>query len=155
MIVLGTPVVYHHRAAVARYQSKGGEGFGWFLYEGCNKEGMDPKTFTPWNEMFIDFPQVQVPKSWSKVPSKVNKTIMVWPEEGSGIVTGKVRRQIGISHRSSGGGGMYDHFDPGYFDPFESHELYVVRHRLEGQNFILVPMWAAIPMQLGGGSNGS
>lgn len=142
MIALGTPVVYHHRAAVARYTKR--------VYEGqerywCLREGANPKA------MRIDLGMIYETDMFEKWPMQgreqnpINKTIMVWPEEGSGVVTGLVRRMKGISQS---GYGYRDDYEPGYFEAKEGFDLYVIRHELKGQAYILVPMWAVQPMQL-------
>jgi hypothetical protein len=145
-VCLGARVAYHHRAAVARWMTKdfhavrpGQEG-RWGLFEGARKGARIDGSLTFETDLFADYP-----KQERGSRSVVNKTVMVWPEEGVGVVTGKVRRQRGTSHRASSGGGYMDgDFDPGYFDVAETFELYAIRHDLAGLDYILVPTWAVV-----------
>lgn len=85
---------------------------------------------------FIEFP----------VRNGVNKTIFVWPEGGTGIIVGLIRREIGESVR--GYTDSYNgEYEPGYFCTKSRHWLYVVKTTLSGTNTILVPMWAATAIE--------
>lgn len=133
-VSLGSRVEYHHRAAVARYRTS--HNFRrWVLTEGARKNYYSLETFEHEPDMFNDWPEQTRPRGFGTI----NKTVMVWPEEGSGIVIGRVKRQKGISHASSGG---YEDFESGYFDPMESFTLYLVRHELDEKEPIMVPEWA-------------
>lgn len=147
-VTLGARVEYHHRAAVARWNPPRNDFSwrnGWMLHEGATDHARPDLGWIHEDEMFKNWPEQK------RGTGHVNKTIMVWPEEGVGVVTGKVRRQVGTSHRASrGGGGVWgDDFDPGYFDPIATFDLYVIRHELRGTNYILVPTWAVRPADEG------
>ena len=72
-----------------------------------------------------------------------NKSIYVWPEEGSGIVVALIRREIGYSYGATGTSSMYsDDFEPGGFEAAERHWLYAVKTSLTGLDVVLTPMWA-------------
>jgi hypothetical protein len=141
-IALGARVRYHHRAAVARLLSPEhtyNQGRRWRLYEGVGKRETGPEVFTAGGlaDEFYDWPH-----------RKVNKTIMVWPSEGVGIVIGLVKRGIGKSspgYQHSGAGGFEPDYEPGYFASQSWHELYAIRHELRGIEYVLVPKWAVIP----------
>ena len=138
MIALGTPVTYHHRAAVARYKRKyEGQERYWLLYEGSFNHMRPDLGFDNERDMFRDFPLQ------GQERNPINKTVMVWPEEGSGVVVGLVKRMKGISSPGYGGG---DDWEPGYFDAKEGFELYAVRRELRGTDYYLVPIWAASPI---------
>jgi hypothetical protein len=142
-ITLGARVSYHHRAAVARYRRpfEGSKERRWTLHEGASKtayiRGAEPFTsLGQERDRFWEWPAIHARNG------ELNKTIMVWPEEGTGVVIGRVRRGIGISSRGYGHG---EDYEPGYFDPISWHELFAVRHELRGVEYILVPEWAASP----------
>lgn len=144
-VTLGARVQYHHRAAVARWMTKdfaAGSGEGrWGLFEGARK-GIRLDLGGHEVDLFAKLGPI---RRNGLSDTLVNKTIMVWPEEGVGVVIGKVRRQRGTSHRSSytsGAGGFEPDYDPGYFDATDSFELYAIRHDLAGLSYILVPTWA-------------
>ena len=157
--MLGTPIAYTHRAAVARlhtrtkYLSKGGsepERY-WELHEGSRK-GMKLPDLKYETAMFDGWkPVIMHQRSYRGRPSKtseaVNKTIMVWPEEGSGVVTGLVRRGIGRSESGYHSGPDGD-WSEGYFSGMLWFELYAVRCDLRGLDYLLIPQWAASPLRL-------
>ena len=143
MITLGTPVTYHHRAAVARWQPPGKGDFswrkGWTLYEGVRKHAVND-AYVQYTEMFSRWPEIK-----GRRDKTINKTVMVWPEDGSGVVIGRVRRGRGTSEsgRHYGDG----EYDQGWFSAESAYHLYVVRHSLDGlQDYILVPEWAVRPI---------
>lgn len=138
MIALGTHVVYHHRAAVARYRNDRTNPH-WELTEGLPDDGLDLETFIHRSAMFEKFPEQK------RGRYQINKTVMVWPETGSGVLIGKIRKQRGTSHR---GHGSYEDYEPGYFDPIETFSLYVVKWELAGMKYIYTPMWATLPERL-------
>ena len=142
---LGARVRYHHRAAVARYITKGMEltsmSGRWGLFEGARKHVHRIIEDCSEIDLFAAYPEQK-----RGTTSRINKTVMVWPEEGVGVITGLVRRQAGTSHLSSRSySGGWDEFEPGYFDPLQTFELYAIRHELRGTDYILVPTWAVAP----------
>lgn len=155
MIALGTRVAYHHRAAVARFRSIRGDFAadlrGWELREGvCKNEYVNPAQGYAFDcdrlaDLFRGWPQPLMP---GRSQSRVNKTVMIWPEEGSGVVTGQVKRGRGESVKSytaaSGPWGEGE-FEQGYFQADCYLDLYVIRHELKGTDYILVPTWAVRP----------
>jgi hypothetical protein len=119
---LGDHVRFHHRACVARRQGGGTSprsGF-WTLHEGSER-------YTP------------VP---GLPAGRINKTLLVWPEDGDGIVIGLVRRGIGISHFGS----SYSD-DPGGFTVLEYHDLFQVKRFLKDRSHMLVPLWAVCDLE--------
>lgn len=112
---LGDHVRFHHRACVARWQRS-----YWTLHEGS-------ESFTP----------VPGPPA-----GRVNKTLILWPEEGDGIVIGLVRRAIGISHYGS----SYSD-DPGGFTALGMYDLFQVKRFLKDKRHMLVPVWAICDLE--------
>ena len=80
--------------------------------------------------------------------SKLNKAVVTWAHEGSGVVCGLETKQYGISHSGGGGANIYGEgeWEPGYFESHGQLKLYVVRSRLEGRDFVYVPTWAIRPV---------
>lgn len=152
-IALGTPVVYTHKAAVARKARQGMWNRGWFIPRKGNGitpalvlfGGVDPEpdaaTFAspqplgPTPVSFVDTDGQPLPPA--KI-EKLNKATVVWEAEGSGVVCGLETKQHGVSH----GGGE----DGGWLDNYGQVKLYVVRSRLEGREFSYVPTWAIKPV---------
>ena len=155
---LGQWITFHHRCGVARYlhidKERKSLGCEWVITEGCYRQ-----EYAPWKEKVEDdgmlwwtpppngvitFNHPQLRWAFGSLPKRrdINKTIMVWPHEGEGIVVGLVRREIGESVR-----GYTDSFsgeyEPGYFGTESRHWLYVVKQYLAGTQTIFVPMWAA------------
>jgi hypothetical protein len=114
---LGARVAFTQRACVARKQL--GE---WSLLEGVKK-----REHVPHGAPSVD-------------DEKINKTVHVWDEEGSGVVIGLVKRGIGTS---VAGYSMTDDFEQGWFEPREWRWLYAVRRQLQGTDYILVPVESA------------
>lgn len=145
-------VRWSHRAAVARWKrAQYVEGGEWLLVEGVEKRsgwrpnmGRDIREDNlPFNEWLHDDP------FWHREPrpQDPNKTVVVWPEDGSGYLFGLVRRGIGISEPARKGGGwigsdMYDEGDPGGFAAEGFVHLYAVKGELRGVGYWLVPTWA-------------
>lgn len=133
---LGDRVRYHHRCCEARYvQVREGahDSDRFWNAVGIGKKGL------PWPDWFEDSPFDKLPKD-----GKLNKTIVVWPEEGEGVLVAMLRRGIGVSNP---GYQTYDFeygpdYEQGWFDTKEWHWLYAVKHSLNGMNVVLVPMWA-------------
>jgi len=77
--------------------------------------------------------------------SAKNKTVIVWPDEGEGLLFGLVRRGVGRSMSQSGGydswTGEYD-YDPGGFAAEGFVALYAIKTSLSGVDYLLVPHWA-------------
>ena len=146
-VELGQKIKYHHRAAVARYNapSYSGGTRSWWLTEGVEngETTLDAKSETfggvverHWlKDLFADWPELK------RARGEINKTVMVWPEFGEGVIIGKVRRGRGTSHSSSRGISI-DDYEGGYFDPIEYFDLYAVKREMRGTNYILVPTWA-------------
>lgn len=125
---LGDHVRYHHCARAARrfyaeytrvpYWQGVGPGrrtrFSWFL-----EEERDP----------LDIP----------TDGRRNKTVVMWPEEGSGIIIAMIRRGIGESVPGHGSG---EDFDPGYFAADDWVWLYAIKTHLSSLDFVLAPVWA-------------
>lgn len=160
-LMLGTPVVYTHRAAIARLHTRnkflleGGiepERY-WELHEGARKGAKLPdltheiSMFDGWKPVIMH--QRNYRGRASKTSEAVNKTIMVWPEEGSGIVTGLVRRGIGRSE-SGYQSDLDGEWSEGYFSGMVWVELYTVRSELKGQDYILIPQFAISPIPVNG-----
>jgi outer membrane receptor for monomeric catechols len=142
---LGARIRYHHRCAVARWQTgkkRNSSGifenvFGgsytphWRLFGGANK-----------NAPIMD--------GWSTEANladgmtyngRRNKTIFMWPEEGEGVVIGLIRRGIGESvSPTTSFNGETTEYEEGYFAEEFWIWLYAVKTRLEGTDYILVPM---------------
>jgi len=149
---LGQWITFHHRCGVARYLHIDKErkhlGCEWVITEGCYKQEYADWTVED-TEAGLWLHRPQLRWAFNKMPVRkgVNKTIMVWPREGEGVVVGLVRREIGESVR-----GYTDSFsgeyEPGYFCTNSRHWLYVVKQYLSGKDTILVPMWAASERRL-------
>lgn len=149
MIALGTPVSYHHRAAVARFGPPEAKQKTWALREGCRKGEYVNPVFLDGQflaDAFADRPAIA-----GRGSRLINKTVMVWPDEGSGVVVGRVKRGRGTSEPShystSYEGG--EEFEPGWFNSHEWFWLYAIRHRLDGLDYILCPEWAVAPIHTG------
>lgn len=155
MIVLGTPIVYTHRADVVRlsddfskppksewtFQGKGGSS----RRPGLHRHG-DGYVVT-----FVSPGIRNEPAELAVEPHPTdNKSVMVWPDTGSGVVTGLVSRKVGRSVGPGGGSNIYGEgeWEPGWFEARASVNLYVVRWELKGTEFAFVPTWAAKPMGL-------
>jgi hypothetical protein len=170
---LGTYVKYHHRAGVARHkrhtflhEDSPDTRKGWILVAGTlpNESVMVirnnirvpaymlgdeevenlPKINKMYTDrikdMFYDWPQ-----ALDAHKQKINKTVMVWPDDGSGWIMGKIRKSIGVS--SPGGiygGGYFEppEWEPGYHHTLMYVDLYVVKVSYEGTNYVLCPLWA-------------
>jgi hypothetical protein len=138
---LGDRIRYHHRAAVARLPEKlPGMGTGVFAspaqefeWDIVSKEGGSPR---------VAFEEIDWLKRMPR-NGKLNKTIVVWPEEGKGFVFGLIRRGVGRSHRGYESGYEYPEWNPGGFSVSEWHWLYAVKTSLSGLSVIYVPLWAA------------
>ena len=136
---LGDRIRFHHRACVARIPKNDG-ATGIFAgadvplkWNAVQKEGGSPP--------FVDFDTPQFPGIIAD-RSKRNKTIMVWPEEGEGIIIALIRRGIGHSYEGYTSGYEYPEYEPGGFSVQEWHWLYVVKRELLRMEFIYVPLWA-------------
>ena len=139
---LGDRVRFHHRAAVARLPDKlpadgvFGEDKTLYAWDVVAKEGGRPERAfeeTHWLQ--------RMPRN-----GKLNKTIVVWPQEGEGCVCGLIRRGIGRSVRGYESGYEYPDWNPGYFVAVEWHWLYVVKCSLQQKDGLYVPLWACAPI---------
>jgi hypothetical protein len=135
---LGDRVRFHHRAAVARLPDKlppdplFGADRTMYAWDVVAKEGGRPERAfeeTHWLQ--------RMPRN-----SRVNKTIICWPDEGEGVIVGMIRRGIGRSVRGYESGYEYPEWNPGYFDAREWHWLYVVKAGLTQRDPFYVPLWA-------------
>ena len=135
---LGDRVEYHHRACVARIANN----------EHILGIGRFPSNPASWH--FVREGSPGIPWFEGKDPLNIradrnvrNKTIIIWPEDGGGVVIGLVRREIGLSVSPSSYNTLdgYDH-DPGYFAVEERHWLYAIKQSISGVDFVLAPMWA-------------
>ena len=139
---LGDRIHYHHRACVARVPSQASGGTGIFATEPrlaawcpIKQEGGTPP---------VDRYPFEEPNWLTRMPvRKQNKTILVWPEKGEGMIYGMIRRGIGTSHAGYTSGYEYPEWNPGYFEAVEWHWLYAVKTSLSGLTGIYVPLWAA------------
>src|SRR4051812_46458531 len=131
LIALGTRVAYHHRAAVARYRTK--HRGRWELTEGIRKGEAGLTEGEPFVYLAVGFADYRRPPGFA-ARGGINKTVMVWPEEGSAVVVGLVRRGRGESHAPSGGANPYgdDDWEPGWFEAESYFDLYALRHELKG-----------------------
>ena len=139
---LGDRVRFHHRACVARVRARDhGNPDHWLgddkdLFKPCwevvVKEGQGPPH--DFGETFVEKLRV----------SKLNKTIIIWPSEGEGIVIGMIRRGIGRSYAGYTSGYEYPEYEPGYFVAEEWHWLYLVKSYLQQKDPFYVPLWAAV-----------
>ena len=142
MIALGSHVTFTYRAAVGRRHRTGiGENRTWEKWE-----IVEPRTNSTLNGGTLTVMTCVTPILFSVVTELVeldsnkrrrypvkeerwderNKTIFQWPQEGSGVVVGQVRRQYGISHEGRG------EYDQGYFEAFGQVSLYVIKSELRG-----------------------
>lgn len=146
---LGDWIRYHHRAAVARLPEKEtlpAMGSGIFAsgsselaryWDIVNKEGGRPEG-SPGHMFGAALWLEKMPRT-----GRINKTIVVWPAEGEGVVFALIRRGIGRSVRGYESGYEYPEWNPGWFEADEWHWLYAVKTTLSGLNVIYVPLWAA------------
>lgn len=150
---LGQRVRYHHRACVARAKRQDYATHAYWIACGEGRHGWDNRlhprgkcdylSFDPFRPGLLDHPRnPPVPRFG------VNKTIMIWPEEGEGIIIGLVRRGIGESVPASGGDGLFnDSWEPGYFTPYQWVWLYAIKTHLNGLDMVLAPMCAVSPVE--------
>lgn len=138
---LGTPVVYHHRACVARVpkRDKSPSVLDKTLFGASEREN---RWITVGEGRWQYALEEESPVKGMPFNGKRNKTIVCWPEDGEGIIIGLVRKGIGQSVAGHESGYEYPEWEPGYFDAEEWHWLYAVKGRLNGVNYLLVPMWA-------------
>ena len=145
---LGQRIRYHHRCAVARWQTgkkKNSSGLWvdvypnytsephWRLFEGASKSYIMDGWKTE-HDLAEEMPY----------NGRRNKTLFLWPEDGEGVVIGLVRRGIGTSvPNSTSFNGETTEYDQGYFVEEAWVWLYVVKRWLAGTDYILVPMDAA------------
>lgn len=153
MIALGTLIAYTHQAAVVRKAGKDqyastGE---WFLPakgNGSLPGGlMQSASFKEPDGAYRFVDNVGKELSAESI-GKFNKAIIAWEQPGSGVVTGLVTKQMGVSeagYTSGGYPGGEPEYQEGYFVNCGQIQLYTVRHELRGTKFIYVPLWAAVP----------
>jgi hypothetical protein len=140
---LGTRVRFHHRCAVARYGPLDvpPETRSWRLLEGVEKNELAAdRTLDLLADLFSGWPEIR----GGRYQEQLNKTVMVWPEEGSGVVIGVVRRGRGTSHAAGPmrSGPYGEDYDPGYFASSDFFELYAIKRGIRGVAYILAPEWA-------------
>lgn len=151
MFSMGECVTYHHRAGVARYKKvhKDLPDVGWKITQGAlsgEKDVLDPHDeMVPkinvyfWNHRrysFFNYPQRRF-----GYHGLINKTVMVWPEDGAGWVVGLIRKAIGVSQRTTRSS-YHNEIDQGYFAVEMYVDLYVVKTQYQGTDTILCPIWA-------------
>lgn len=128
---LGDRVRYHHCACAARLiKTEGIERRSW--------KAVGPGRSDWFGRDFFSESWVSPTEGISTAGGK-NKTVVVWPEEGSGIIIAMIRRGIGESVR---GYGSYEDYEPGYFVADEWVWLYAVKAHLSSLDFVLTPIWA-------------
>jgi hypothetical protein len=81
----------------------------------------------------------------------LHRAVIVWPEQGTGVVCGLTWRQEG--HLDGGTYTAPSYFEPGEYEPpslaqRDTYPLYVVRTHLTGVQ-LLVPPWACVPVDRG------
>jgi hypothetical protein len=75
-----------------------------------------------------------------QAPARVNKTVAVWPQEGTGIVVSIVRKGIGESVSGYESGYETPEWEPGYFVAKEWVWLYVIKQGMgRMDDFLLAP----------------
>jgi hypothetical protein len=142
LLSLGDRVKYHHRCQVIRCSLR--------LHLGLSVPPEDRYYwFFPSREVG-HVPPVLHGDPYHKYPAersgkgtvKYNKSIYIWPEEGTGIITGVVRRGIGYSEPTSGGQSGYDwdDFNPGGFSAETWVWLYTIKSSIYGTQQALVPI---------------
>lgn len=145
---LGDRIRFSHRAAVVRWRKNDyGDGGMWLVTEGLPKRAawrppIDPDPETP----KVGFGLLSEPDDWYSRPRAdgTNKSILVWPETGEGLVFGLVRRGFGESVPARGSTTWFeDNYEPGYFATDGFAWLYAVKSELDGLDYALVPPWAA------------
>lgn len=157
MITLGTRVAYTHRADVVRLMN-GNWGSGkpkmeW-VFQGKGGSSKRPGLHRHGEGYVVTFVAPKIRNESAELAIEAeerdNKSVMVWPEVGSGVVTGLITKKVGRSVGSGGGTNLYGEgeWDPGYFEARATVHLYVVRWELKGTEFAFVPTWAAIPMDV-------
>lgn len=146
MIALGTLVAYSHLAAVARRAGKDQYQQGWYIPVKGNGD-VPVGVLDEGRPIFIDGQGTSLP---SDKLGKYNKVVIAWEQAGSGVVTGLVTKQMGVSNASSSYTNAYGEgdFDQGYFTNYGNIELYVIRHELRGSRFVYAPTWAVTPQVL-------
>lgn len=143
---LGARVSWTHRAAVARWVTaeaalvRPGRG-AWRLTEGLARGEPYPPIGVPEEEEAI-YRFTEDAPFYERRRGSANKTVIVWPEEGEGVLIGLVRRGLGESSPSSGGGSMFEDFEPGFFTAAAFLHLYAVKQTLTGTSYLLCPWWA-------------
>lgn len=153
---LGTWVTWTHEAAVARWIAskfvapRDGIAGEWRLEgHGHWRPYMGPG---PWDTNEFD-PTFAEDVFWNRephAPDFVNKTVVVWPAPGEGLIVGLARRGIGRSERSRPAGGHmawgYDEGEQGGFAADAYVPLYAVKSVLQGVRLYFVPTWAVTPV---------
>lgn len=160
-LALGTPVVYWECAGVARkgngsMWNKGwclpqkGNGFvpGYGIKQGENGEWATDPVLLPKATHAISFVGKDGERLTDEAIGKINKAVVTWAQEGSGVVCGLETKMVGVSVSPGGGTNLFGEgeWEPGYFEHRDQLKLYVVRHRLEGREFVYVPPWAIKPV---------
>ena len=130
---LGDHVSYHHRACAARRVKQEYVDQPYWVAVGPGRNNW----WGGWNEENLD------PLRGISTAGSRNKTVIVWHEEGSGVLIGMIRRGIGQSVRTTTGfnGESYEQ-EPGYFGAEAWVWLYAIKHSLSSLDFVLAPIWA-------------
>jgi hypothetical protein len=160
---MGVDIRYHHRAGVARYKKlfEGIDEVGWKITQGVRSGEKDfmPDEGNPDDPFMLEVPNVSVEVlrtgvaywhkryMFAKFPQArgrwytLNKTVMVWPEEGQGTVIGYLRKGIGQSSPGYTSGYEHPEYEQGYFAVDMYVDLYVVKTEFYGTDWILCPIW--------------
>lgn len=151
-LMLGTPVVYTERAAVARRPESHykGQPREWMLPARGNGDvpGISPHggeyVITFWlgkiTRIALTFVDGEGKALAPEKVEKLNRAIVTWPGEGSGVITALETKAFGVSHGARGDG------ETGWLESHGQIKLYVVRSQLEGHHYVHVPTWAVRPM---------
>lgn len=129
---LGDRVAYHHRACAARRMTAEYTRIPYWVPVGPGR-----------GEWHLGFSDDRDPLEGISTAGGKNKTVIVWPEEGSGVLIAMIRRGIGESVRATTSfNGESHEYDQGYFVADKWVWLYAVKPTLSSLDFVLTPIWA-------------
>lgn len=122
---LGAGVSFTHRTGVIRKNRKPVEGYPeWSIVEGLYKGETFDNAINPC--VGYEHPR-----------HDENKGIISWPQEGTGIVIGWIKKGIGTSYSSQGVSNTFeDNYEQGYFTANTWVWLYVIKQGLPGVEHI-------------------
>lgn len=142
---LGQKVRYHHLACEMRLPKEPVPGLFVFAKSDDRREWVPTGqrqgfSLPRWNDPFA-FPVDDEGHTPFHAGKGINKTIAVWPQEGTGVVVSLVRKGIGESHAGYESGYETPEWEPGFFVAKEWVWLYVIKPSMNGMNdFLLAPM---------------